>query len=251
MKPRDARYEPELEALLTPRKIERQAPAEVHARAIARARAFVAGGRLPSARPSEPRLPAPPSTRTLTPLHFVLLASMAAAGGAIGTAITLHNQRTEPVPNQVPVPAQPSARAPEERPTTATSDAPPLFAPPLFAPPLFAPPLFAPPQVPTADPLRPSHGGAEGDPFAAELDLLSRAQAAYTRHDFSRALALVGEHSRRFPNGHLAEEREALRVRSLLGCGRHGEAERASAAFARRFTRSVLLPRAGESLSTR
>jgi len=238
---RDARCEPELEALLTPRKIERQAPPEVHGRAIARARAFVAGGRLPSARPSELRLPTPPLTRTLTPLHFVLLASMAAAGGAIGTAITLHNQRTEPVPNQVPVPAQPSARAPEERPTTATSDAPPLFAPPLFAP----------PQVPTADPLRPSHGGAEGDPFAAELDLLSRAQAAYTRHDFSRALALVGEHSRRFPNGHLAEEREALRVRSLLGCGRHGEAERASAAFARRFTRSVLLPRAGESLSTR
>jgi len=233
---RDARCEPELEALLTPRKIERQAPPEVHARAIARARAFVAGGRLPSARPPEQRLPTPPLTRTLTPLHFVLLASMAVAGGAIGTALTLRHQRVEAVPNQAPVAVQPSAHAPEEQATTATSDAPLRVAPP---------------QVPTADPLRPSHSGAEGDPFAAELDLLSHAQAAYTHHDFSRALALISEHTRRFPNGHLAEEREALRVRSLLGSGRNEEAERATAAFARRFPRSVLLPRARESLSTR
>ncbi|HEX7453161.1 MAG TPA: hypothetical protein VF294_12785, partial [Polyangiaceae bacterium] len=145
-------------------------------------------------------------------------------------------QRVEAVPNRAPMAVQPSAHAPEEQATTATSDAPLRVAPP---------------QVPTADPLRPSHSGAEGDPFAAELDLLSHAQAAYTHHDFSRALALISEHTRRFPNGHLAEEREALRVRSLLGSGRNEEAERATAAFARRFPRSVLLPRARESLSTR
>ena len=241
MKRRDPRLEPELEALLSPRKIERQAPPEIRARALARARAFVAGGPLPPV--SLSRLAAPPLTRTLAPLQFALLASMAVAGGAVGTAITLSSRRSDPasVPAQTSEPggARPSARAAQEQPTIATATA-------------SAPALVLPPQVPSADLPRPAQGGgAEGDPFAAELGLLSRAQAAYTRHDFSRALALVGEHTRRFPNGHLAEEREALRVRSLLGSGRNEEAGRAAALFARRFPRSVLLPRVGESFSTR
>ena len=90
------------------------------------------------------------------------------------------------------------------------------------------------------------------DPFTAELDLLQRAHGAYTRRDFSVALTLVAEHARRFPNGHLAEQREALRVRSLAGAGRADEAHRAAAAFAVRFPRSVLLPRvAGGAESSR
>ena len=82
-----------------------------------------------------------------------------------------------------------------------------------------------------------------GEPFKGELELLQRAQAAYTRHEFSSALTLLDDHSRRFPRGHLAEERDALRVRCLLGAGRGGEAHRAAVAFGIRFPRSVLLPR--------
>ena len=80
-------------------------------------------------------------------------------------------------------------------------------------------------------------------PFTGELALLQRAHGAYTRHDFSVALTLVAAHARRFPNGQLAEQREALRVRSLMGAGRPDEAHRAAAAFAVRFPRSILLSR--------
>ena len=95
----------------------------------------------------------------------------------------------------------------------------------------------------TADPPRPARTGPKENVFTAELELLQRAHAAYTRREFSVALTLVAEHTRRFPRGRLAEQREALRVRSLLGAGRAEEAHRAAAAFAVRFPRSVLLSR--------
>ena len=62
-----------------------------------------------------------------------------------------------------------------------------------------------------------------------------------TRGDFSGALATIAEHIRKFRNGALVEEREALRVKSLAGLGRHAEAMRAAAQFHARFPHSVLL----------
>jgi hypothetical protein len=79
--------------------------------------------------------------------------------------------------------------------------------------------------------------------YAAELELLQRAQAAYASQDYHETLALVGKHGRRFPNGRLSEEREALRVRSLAASGQVDEERRAVAAFIHRFPRSVLLSR--------
>jgi hypothetical protein len=93
------------------------------------------------------------------------------------------------------------------------------------------------------DPATAAPTQAVSDVLAAELDLLRRARSAYGQRDFSGALLLVAEHNRRFPQGHLAEEREALRVRSLAGAGRSAEARQAAAAFAARFPRSVLLSR--------
>jgi hypothetical protein len=83
--------------------------------------------------------------------------------------------------------------------------------------------------------------------YAAELELLQRAQAAYAGRDFLGALVVISEHSRRFAGGRLAEEREALRVRSLAGSGHSDEARRAAEAFGERFPRSVLLPRLQEA----
>jgi TolA-binding protein len=85
--------------------------------------------------------------------------------------------------------------------------------------------------------------GPAQESYAAELALLRRAQSAYAGGDFSGALLKLGEHAKRFPNGRLTEEREALRVRSLVSAGRTSLARSAFAAFARRFPRSVLLPR--------
>ena len=61
----------------------------------------------------------------------------------------------------------------------------------------------------------------------------------FARAIFALALTLFSEHARRFPNGHLAEQREALRVRSLAGSGRKDEAHHAAAAFATRFPHSA------------
>jgi hypothetical protein len=76
-----------------------------------------------------------------------------------------------------------------------------------------------------------------------ELQVLRPAQQAAWRGDFASTLAAVAEHQRRFPSGRLAEEREALRVKALLGLGRIGEAQSAGAAFRRRFPQSALLER--------
>lgn len=79
-------------------------------------------------------------------------------------------------------------------------------------------------------------------PSNAELTLLLIARQAVTRGDYTGALTVVDEHARRFRNGRLVEEREALRVRSLAGLGRDKEARRAAAQFHVRFPNSVLLP---------
>jgi hypothetical protein len=85
------------------------------------------------------------------------------------------------------------------------------------------------------------------DAYALELSVLQRARAAVARADFSTALGAIAEHQRRFPTGRLGEEREALRVKALVGLGKTEEARRAAARFRERFPRSVLSPRIDEA----
>jgi len=89
-----------------------------------------------------------------------------------------------------------------------------------------------------------------GDARVAELALIQKAQAAYADGNLPGALAFLAEHSRRFPTGRLAEEREALRVRSLASCGRSTDARRALQAFAEHYPHSVLLPHLRETLGS-
>lgn len=79
------------------------------------------------------------------------------------------------------------------------------------------------------------------DAARAELRLLGQARAAVLREDFAAALPPLAQHARRFRNGRLAEEREALRVKALSGLGRDREAARVAAAFEARFPRSPLV----------
>lgn len=76
----------------------------------------------------------------------------------------------------------------------------------------------------------------------AELQLLRQARRDVMRGDYGGALEQLGEHGRRFRNGSLVEEREALRVMSLSGLGRREEAQQSAAAFRARFPHSVFLP---------
>jgi hypothetical protein len=84
----------------------------------------------------------------------------------------------------------------------------------------------------------------------AELLLLRPARAAVARENFAAALPPIAEHARRFKDGRLAEEREALRVKALVGLGRADEARRAAASFRAHFPHSVLLPAVGQISST-
>jgi hypothetical protein len=79
-------------------------------------------------------------------------------------------------------------------------------------------------------------------PSPGELLLLQGARAALAASDFATARNALLEHARRFPSGQLTEEREALRVKTLLGLGRPQEARQAARAFEARFPDSVLGP---------
>ena len=82
---------------------------------------------------------------------------------------------------------------------------------------------------------------SRADQARAELRLLRQARAAVAREDYAAALPTLAEHAHRFKDGRLSEEREALRVKALVGLGRTAEGRRAAASFRARFPRSVLL----------
>jgi hypothetical protein len=228
MKRHGSDLNPELEAFITPCKIQREPPPELRARVLARARVTVAAG---GATPRFPARDLPPAPRVRAPrgrrlVWIAFAASFAVAAGAVGAAAALYGQRARAPQIAGPERAVPGPNAPLTSVGTPASE-----------------PLAPDAEPATAKPFRPARPGAKADRFAAELDLLQRAHGAYTRRDFSAALTLIAEHARRFSHGHLAEQREALRVRSLAGSGHADEAHRAAAAFAIQFPRSVLLPR--------
>ncbi|HSS40011.1 MAG TPA: hypothetical protein VLT58_14685 [Polyangia bacterium] len=206
--------ESEVQAVLERGRTIRRLPDMVRTRALARARAAIV---------AEPRLltmaamPAPGRR-----FRIALAASMAVAVGTAGAAAALRTTMF--------------SRDGGARPPVAVGA--PIAA--VVVPTAADPEPVAPPRL--------SRFAAAQESYRAEVGLLQRAQAAYGNRNFAGALALVGEHGRRFPNGRLAEEREALRVRSLAAAGRQGEARRAATIFAHRFPRSVLLPRLQETV---
>lgn len=214
-------FDVELAALLERGRTILPAPDVVRARALARARATVAAA---SASLTAPELPARGRG-----LRMAVAASVALAIGAAGATAALLG-RTPHQPDASP-PSGPRVVPPA---AAATPEPPPPRAMVLEA-------------TSIAKPQRPARPATAQESYRAEVALLQRAQAAYTRRGFLDALVLVAEHGRLFPNGRLAEQREALRVRSLAGAGRTDDAHRAVTAFARRFPRSVLLQRLQET----
>jgi hypothetical protein len=95
-------------------------------------------------------------------------------------------------------------------------------------------------------PFAPPRRSARADGYDAELRSLERARSATARGDYKAALAAIAEHQREFPAGKLAEEREVLRIKSLLGLGLDDNARSAASAFRRNFPTSALLPRVEE-----
>jgi hypothetical protein len=76
--------------------------------------------------------------------------------------------------------------------------------------------------------------------LAAEMSLMTAAQDAAKAGRHADALRLLSRHRRRFPDGALAEEREAERVIALCALSRKPEAGRTASAFLERFPGSPL-----------
>jgi hypothetical protein len=199
---------PEARALLDYEREVPPLPAAVRARALARARAALVAG--------VDRRPAAP-----IPVRHPRWAAAAAVicilGGAVGAAAYQVRAHLAPAPEVRPVPAAVKTIA---TPPPPVAEAPAEEAPPA---PVLAKPL------------------SRADAARAELRLLRQARAAVAREDYAAALPPIGEHARKFKDGRLSEEREALRVKALAGLGRSDDARRAATAFRARFPRSVLL----------
>lgn len=80
-----------------------------------------------------------------------------------------------------------------------------------------------------------------------ELRLLNNAQMARRSGHIARALAYLGEHEQRFPNGLLVEEREAARVFTYCKDNRLAEARAVTNSFLSRFPNSPLTGRVKSS----
>lgn len=134
-----------------------------------------------------------------------------------------------PVAKARPGPRASAALAPE-----LTADEPAPSAVASFAP--IAPPSAAASSKPAPAPVGPAT-------VAAEAALLRRADAARKAGNAALALALLNQHRAQFPNGVLAEEREAERVAVLCALGRQAQAHAAAASFLRAYPHSPLAVR--------
>jgi hypothetical protein len=218
---------PEVRALLDAERDIPVQPDTVRARAIARARAAIEAG------PAAPPVPARSSRVALTmrwaaAIALGCLASAAVAAMTYGVSAHFARQNATLTTPPAPAIATPKAPAPAAAATPSPIDETPPSRPRVIPPPRLSP----------------------ADAIRAELILLRPARAAVARENFAAALPPIAEHARRFKGGRLAEEREALRVKALVGLGRADEARRAAAAFRAHFPHSVLLPAVGQMAST-
>lgn len=92
---------------------------------------------------------------------------------------------------------------------------------------------------------------ASGAPTHLDLEreVLDVAKSAVRRKLAAVALEAIERHATRFPNGQLAEEREALRVQALVLAGKTSEARDRATAFKEQYADSLLLPSVEQSIS--
>lgn len=183
--------------------------------------------------------------------------------GGVGAGTVMVAPWEDPPAVEAPAPRARASRPTVER-AAAPAPQPPPVAPAVEAalpvpvdepsPPVVAPEPPAAPRAETVRP-RPSRPAPVEPPppaqpaslpastLAAEVALLRSAQAALNGGDPETALARLGDHARRFPDGAMAEEREAARVLALCRAGRDDEARGAADRFLRERPQSPLVPR--------
>jgi len=210
-------------------------PASRRDRAVSRARSAVRAGGASAV----PRL-----ASGVSRLRWAAAAGLVCTAAAAGaTIMEWRGHASSPVPAPVPAASSPrgSGGPTAVAPSAKVADGDPALG-------VRERPPGATPATRGAEPAAPANRAGPRAALSDELRLLAPAREAVARHDFGAALAAISEHARRFREGRLAEEREALRVKALAGLGNVREARAASAEFRRRFPRSALLPVVGGSL---
>ena len=209
---------PELRALLDKERVIPRLSASQRARAMARARAALAAPVTATA--------APVSVAPRLRWAAAAAAALVVSGALAAAAYEIHARFAVRVTGPAAVVSPPKVIA----------GASPALAPAAAVPDLPAAPA----------PTFAASGPSPAEAAREELHLMRQARAAVARGDFAAALSPISEHTRLFRNGRLVEEREALRVKALVGLGRAEDARHAAAAFRARFPRSVLLPAVGQ-----
>ncbi len=170
----------------------------------------------------------------------IVSAGVFAAGVGAGAGVTV----AVGPPRRAPVAAPLPASAPE--PSRQAVLAPLPLAPKPASKParVFQKPVGALGQPseeqPTAQP--PPAPPSMDSSLAAERALIAQARSALQRRAPEDALVALRSHATEFPAGHLAEEREALRVQALVATGYRAAAERAAAEFERKYPQSLMMP---------
>jgi hypothetical protein len=182
----------------------------------------------PAPQPAPPAAP-PPAEAASTVAKTGALTKALAAGGialVVGGAGWLLVRGDAPR-NQPPEVASPVASAPiAEAPAAAPAHEVARAAP---APSTESAPPAAEPSKPRAEP--PARG-------PSEAELLRQAQAS-VKKDPKRALALIQEHKRRFPNGALSQEREVIAIDALQQLGEHEQVKKRARDFEKRYPDSA------------
>jgi hypothetical protein len=147
--------------------------------------------------------------------------------GAIGTALVMNarppRERAVYVDRVVTVPSAPSSSPSVVAPMIDLSSSPPA--------PSHAPSSASPPAT-----------------LADEQSVLDVARAALGRGDGASALSASNAHARRFPNGQLAPEREAIAIQALMLLGRSDDARARANRFRTAHPGSALLPAIDEAI---
>jgi hypothetical protein len=101
-------------------------------------------------------------------------------------------------------------------------------------------PAAAPSASPSAEP--------KSDTLPRERALLDVARTAFGKRDPRATIAALEQHRREFPNGKLAEERDALMIEALVEAGRAAEAKQRGAEFKASHPKSILAPAVDDAL---
>jgi hypothetical protein len=168
--------------------------------------------------------------------------------GAITTGLVMKSPAHELPVESAPTVTQ--ANVPQ-MPILQPIDAPSIHAPVASAPFVVAPvaaPKSALAVAPQASPSASS--SARTDTLAQERALLEIARTAFGRDDAQGTLDALDRHRNQFPDGKLAEERDALTVEALVEAGRTDEARARGRQFHLSYPNSIMRPAVDDALKS-